>query len=63
MLPQTIARRSFLFNSGISLGSMALSSLLRPQQSLAADSNKNANDGWKGVIQPLHHAAKAKRII
>jgi len=42
---------------------MALSSLLRPQQSLAADSNKNANDGWKGVIQPLHHAAKAKRII
>jgi len=63
MLPQTIARRSFLFNSGISLGSMALSSLLRPQLSVAADSNKNANDGWKGVIQPLHHPPKAKRII
>lgn len=63
MLPQIIARRSFLFNSGISLGSMALSSLLQPQQSVAADSNKNANDGWKGVIQPLHHPAKAKRII
>lgn len=42
---------------------MALSSLLQPQQSVAADSNKNANDGWKGVIQPLHHPAKAKRII
>lgn len=42
---------------------MALSSLLQPQQSVAADLNKNANDGWKGVIQPLHHPAKAKRII
>ncbi len=64
MLPHSIARRSFLFNSGVSLGSMALTQLL--QRSLPAattDSAPDANGKWKGVINPIHHAPKAKRII
>ena len=63
MLPHTIARRSFLFNSGVSVGSMALASLMQPGQTLATDSSKSPAGSWKGVIQPLHHPPKAKRII
>ena len=63
MLPHTIARRSFLFNSGVSVGSMALASLMQPGQTLATDSSKSPSGSWKGVIQPLHHPPKAKRII
>jgi hypothetical protein len=63
MLPQTIARRSFLFNSGVSVGSMALASLLQQQVAAGTDSNKNPGSEWQGVIQLLHHPPKAKRII
>lgn len=63
MLPQSIARRSFLYNSGVSLGSMALTSLMKPQSAFAADSAKSPNGNWKGVVQPLHHPPRAKRII
>jgi hypothetical protein len=63
MLPHTIARRSFLFNSGVSVGSMALASLMQPGQTHATDSSKSPSGSWKGVIQPLHHPPKAKRII
>lgn len=63
MLPQSIARRSFLYNSGVSLGSMALASLMQSSPTRAADSSKAPGGNWKGIIQPLHHPPKAKRII
>jgi hypothetical protein len=59
-LPIPIARRTFLQRSGISLGSMALSSLIAREQGVAADADDNR---WQGVIRPLHHPPKAKRII
>lgn len=60
ILPAHIARRSFLYRSGISLGAMALGSMLPNGRSLA-DEAKIAR--WQGVLQPLHHAPRAKRII
>jgi hypothetical protein len=42
---------------------MALASLMQPGQTLATDSSKSPAGSWKGVIQPLHHPPKAKRII
>jgi hypothetical protein len=55
-LPLSVARRSFLFNSGVSLGSMALSTLLPRRPAGAAQATG-------GVVNPLHYAPKAKRII
>ncbi len=60
ILPAHIARRSFLYRSGISLGAMALGSML-PSIRASADEAKIAQ--WQGVLQPLHHAPRAKRII
>src|ERR1700676_5631957 len=39
------------------LGLLALNALLEPRLS-AADT-----DRWRGVVNPLHHPAKAKRVI
>ncbi|MFM7112570.1 MAG: sulfatase, partial [Planctomycetota bacterium] len=51
MLPETIARRSFLRAGGLSLGSMALGQLL-------------ARDGRAAAAVPkLPFAPKAKRVI
>ncbi|RLS38197.1 MAG: DUF1501 domain-containing protein [Planctomycetota bacterium] len=58
-LPSPIARRSFLKRSGVSLGSMALGSLLA-REGRAGDTTVPK---WDGVIHPIHHAPKAKRII
>ncbi|MEX2174988.1 MAG: DUF1501 domain-containing protein [Pirellulaceae bacterium] len=57
-LPAPVARRAFLSGSGVSLGAMALSSLLG--RSLPA-ATKIAQP--RGTIQPLHHPAKIKRVI
>jgi len=60
-MPEMIGRRSFVRNSGLSLGSMAFTSLLNQDGFAAAPA---AGDGWKGVLGPqLHHAPKAKRVI
>ena len=55
-----IARRTFLARPGISVGAMALGSLL--------SKHAFANDGVpatqsRGIIDPLHHPPKAKRVI
>ena len=55
-LPTSLARRTFLASGGVSLGAMALSSLLH--RSLPAAEIRS-----RGVIQPLHHPAKIKRVI
>lgn len=65
-LPDSIARRTFLMNSGISLGSMALSTLLPRGLLAAAPSTAEAgqqSERWSGVLQPTHHPPRAKRII
>ena len=62
-LPPQIARRSFLRNSGVSLGSMALSSMLNQQYGLAKDATQQDVPHWNGVVNPPHFEPKAKRII
>jgi hypothetical protein len=52
-------RRQFLFQSGLGLGSMALSSLMA-SESPAADAAPNP---FKGILDAPHFAPKAKRII
>ncbi len=61
MLPQHIARRTFIERSGVSLGSMALVSLMA-KQGLAGDV-RAALESSRGVVQPLHFPPRAKRII
>src|SRR3954452_9212271 len=56
MLPAPIARRTFLAGNGVSLGAMALSSLLA--RSLPA-----ATSDARGAIAKLHHPPKIKRVI
>ena len=52
-----IARRTFLRRTGAGLGALALNALLSPGM-FAAGADK-----WRGVVNPLHHAAKCKRVI
>src|SRR2546428_272307 len=54
-LETDICRRAFLGRSIAGLGVVALNSLLDPKLLGAAE--------WKGVVNPLHHPAKAKRVI
>jgi hypothetical protein len=57
-LPSSLTRRAFLGRSAAGLGSLALGSLLHPQLMGAAPA-----DRWRGVVSPLHHPAKIKRVI
>ncbi|MCC6233806.1 MAG: DUF1501 domain-containing protein [Verrucomicrobiales bacterium] len=50
-----LTRRAFFRRSGLGLGAMALGSLLQ------RDAAATGRGG--GLIQPLHHAARAKRVI
>src|SRR6266852_2570167 len=51
-----IGRRTFLGRGAAGLGLVALKSMLLGATDPPADR-------WQGVIRPLHHAARAKRII
>lgn len=51
-------RRAFLKQSTGGLGAMALATLLQGNQAQSA-----ASGGYKGVINPLHHNPKVKRVI
>src|SRR5271167_682249 len=53
-----VCRRAFLGRSVSGLGVLALNSLLNRQLIAAVTGN-----GSGGVVNPLHHAAKAKRVI
>ena len=61
-IPDSIARRTFLKSTGISLGSIAFNSLLA-EQSFAKDAASLNNANLHGVVNPLHFKPKAKRII
>ena len=56
-----IRRRTFLGNGAAGLGLLALNTLLNPK--LLASSTGTASGRWRGVVQPLHFPAKAKRVI
>src|SRR3954447_872449 len=57
-----INRRTFLARSSTGIGTLALASLLDPKLLFAADRSLG-QDRWKGVVDPLHVAPRAKRII
>lgn len=57
-LPDSVARRAFLGQAGLSVGAMALSELWRPRVATAAPT-----DRWRGVLAQPHLPPKAKRII
>ncbi|MEY5024985.1 MAG: hypothetical protein RLZZ244_513 [Verrucomicrobiota bacterium] len=57
---QQSTRRAFLGRTSAGVGAMALASLMQPPGiSLGAASK----DKWTGVVNPLHFARKAKRVI
>jgi len=61
---QQQTRRVFLGRSAQGLGSFALASMLNPTLNAAAKkAAAPAKDKWLGVVNPLHFAAKAKRVI
>jgi len=62
-LPLAIARRSFLHSAGLSLGSIALNTLLKNEKASANDQKQATIPKWTGVLNPTHFTPKAKRII
>ena len=62
-----IARRTFLGNAGLGIGTSALASLLSTGHPARAaettGSERPAIPHWNGVVQPLHFAPRAKRVI
>jgi hypothetical protein len=62
-IPSEIARRSFLRGTGVSVGSMALTSLMSLGVRGAGPSSSAGPANPLGVINPLHFAPKAKRVI
>src|SRR5438445_4295405 len=61
-LQQLQARRAFLGQASAGLGSLALASLLDPGF-LKAGSGTAETDRWRGIVNPLHHPPKVKRVI
>ncbi|MGH9338343.1 MAG: DUF1501 domain-containing protein [Acidobacteriota bacterium] len=56
-------RREFLVRSAQGMGSLALASLLNGNGLIGRDSGPLKTDEWGGVVNPLHHLPRAKRII
>ncbi len=52
-----LSRRSFLGSGFAGLGALALNA------GLGRDALAGQNERWRGVVQPLHHPARAKRVI
>ena len=61
-LAQQINRRTFL-GGAAGVGSIALASLMNPGLLRGADATGGKPERWTGVINPLHFAPKAKRLI
>jgi hypothetical protein len=60
-----VSRRTFLGQSSLGLGSLALAALADPTRVLA-DASKRGGvqvERWPGVVKPLHIPAKARRVI
>ena len=52
-------RRAFLNRATTGIGTLALGALLNPRLLSAAPGSEK----WKGIVNPLHHTPKAKRVI
>jgi Protein of unknown function (DUF1501) len=65
LLPPQLARRTFLGQASLGLGSMALAGLLQPQVLGAATppGAKGGKQPYRGAVNPLNYAQKAKRVI
>jgi hypothetical protein len=63
LFPHQVCRRSFLQSGGVSLGSMALTDLLRSSAVQALDRTDAQARRWNGILNPLPKAPRAKRII
>lgn len=61
-IAQQQTRRTFLGRASQGVGALALASLINPRL-LAAAAKKPAPDRWTGVVNPLHHPSKVKRVI
>ncbi|HMF17888.1 MAG TPA: DUF1501 domain-containing protein, partial [Gemmataceae bacterium] len=64
-LLQRLTRRTFLGNSA-SIGAVALAALLKPELLRGAgpgDDTRRRLPGWTGIVRPLHHAPRARRVI
>ena len=59
-LPLELGRRTFLQTGTAGLGAAVLASCL---SSVKSAEGEESQDPWQGVVQPLHFAPKAKRII
>jgi hypothetical protein len=57
-----VSRRAFLGRSSAGVGLWALASLLRAETPPTPPS-QGGESRWRGVLQPLHHPPRAKRII
>jgi len=60
-----LSRRAFLGNAA-GIGAVALASLLKPELLHGADSANTSRPRaprWTGVVSPLHHAPRARRVI
>ncbi|HWE35550.1 MAG TPA: DUF1501 domain-containing protein [Isosphaeraceae bacterium] len=57
-----LRRRTFLGQATRGLGALALASLVDPKVLRGAEPGPRG-DRWEGVARPLHHAARAKRVI
>src|SRR6188768_2971432 len=56
---QQQTRRAFIGHTGRTLGSVALASLLQGVSVSTPGDQKR----WTGLVQPLHHRARIKRVI
>ncbi len=61
VLQNTVNRRAFLSNTTAGVSSAVMASVLNAEFGRAAEGRKSSS--WTGVVNPLHHAAKAKRVI
>src|SRR5262244_4618406 len=59
-----VSRRSFLGGGFAGLGSIALTSILgKDARAINTPQSQSPNPQSKGVVNPLHYPAKAKRVI
>jgi hypothetical protein len=58
-----VSRRAFLGRTGLSLGTMALASLLGRDRLRADTPAGGPSHRWQGVVNPPHYRPRAKRII
>ncbi|MEX2118673.1 MAG: DUF1501 domain-containing protein [Pirellulales bacterium] len=62
-LEELLKRRAFLGRAAAGLGSLALASLVDRRVLGAAGETAATGDVWRGVVDPLHFAPRAKRVI